>query len=48
MLINIQKRQENFQDAEYGIEMSGGFGRCKVYEKKEEKKDKSQSSLFDF
>jgi len=35
------------EDTEYGVEMSGGFGRGKV-EKKEEKKDKSQSSLFDF
>ena len=32
------------EDTEYGIEISGGFGRGKV----EEKKDKSQSSLFDF
>ena len=36
------------EDTEYEIEMSGGFGRGKVEEKKEEKKDKSQSSLFDF
>lgn len=36
------------EDTEYGVEMSGGFGRGKVEEKKEEKKDKSQSSLFDF
>lgn len=35
-------------DTEYGVEMSGGFGRGKVEEKKEEKRDKSQSSLFDF
>jgi replication factor C large subunit len=36
------------EDTEYGVEMSGGFGRGKIEEKKEEKKDKSQSSLFDF
>lgn len=36
------------EDTEYGIELSGGFGRGKAEEKKEEKKDKSQSSLFDF
>lgn len=36
------------EDREYEIEMSGGFGRGKVEKKKEEKKDKSQSSLFDF
>lgn len=36
------------EDTEYGVEISGGFGRGKVEEKKEEKKDKSQSSLFDF
>lgn len=36
------------EKTEYEIEMSGGFGRGKVEEKKEEKKDKSQSSLFDF
>lgn len=36
------------EDREYGIEMSGGFGRGKIEKKKEEKKDKSQSSLFDF
>ncbi len=39
------------EDTEYGVEISGKFGRGKVEEKKEnkeEKKDKSQSSLFDF
>ncbi len=36
------------EDTEYGVEMSGGFGRGKIEEKKEDKKDKSQSSLFDF
>lgn len=36
------------EDAEYGIEVAGGFGRGKVEEKKEEKRDKLQSSLFDF
>lgn len=37
------------EDTEYGVEISGGFGRGKVVEeKKDEKKDKSQSSLFDF
>lgn len=36
------------EETEYGVEMSGKFGRGKVEEKKEEKKDKSQSSLFDF
>ena len=34
------------EDTEYEIEMAGGFGRGK--EEIKEKKDKSQSSLFDF
>ena len=34
------------EDTEYEIEMAGGFGRGK--EETKEKKDKSQSSLFDF
>ena len=36
------------EDTEYEVEMHGGFGRGKVEEKKDDKKDKSQSSLFDF
>jgi replication factor C large subunit len=36
------------EDTEYGVEISGRFGRGKIDEKKDEKKDKSQSSLFDF